>query len=70
MSLCYLNGTFVPLAGAQISVLDRGFVFGDGIYEVIPVIEGRPFRLAEHLDRLARSLSAVAIRDPHARTQW
>jgi len=61
MSLCYLNGDFVPLADAKISVLDRGFIFGDGVYEVIPVFGRRPFRLRAHVGRLARSLEETGI---------
>lgn len=49
MSLCYLNGSFLPLAEAQIPVLDRGFIFGDGVYEVIPAFGRTPFRLDAHL---------------------
>lgn len=70
MSLCYLNGAFLPLAEARVPVLDRGFIFGDGIYEVIPVFGRRPFRFAEHRTRLARSLAAVAIRDPFDDAGW
>lgn len=67
---CYLNGEFTPLAKAQVSVLDRGFLFGDGVYEVIPVYGGRPFRAPDHLDRLARSLADADIPNPHSRDQW
>lgn len=70
MSICYLNGEFLPLDGARISVLDRGFIFGDGIYEVIPVFDGRPFRLEAHLNRLAQSLDATAIANPQPRASW
>ncbi len=70
MSICYLNGAFLPLAEAQIPVLDRGFIFGDGIYEVIPVFERQPFRLAAHLARLAQSLAAVSIRVPLTAPAW
>ena len=52
----YLNGQYLPLSQAQVPVLDRGFLFGDGVYEVIPVYGGRPFRLDEHLRRLDNSL--------------
>ena len=61
---CYLNGDWVPLAQASVSVLDRGFIFGDGIYEVVPVYQGVPFRAAEHYRRLVRSLSEVDIPVP------
>ena len=62
MTTVYLNGEFLPLEQAQISVMDRGFLFGDGVYEVIPVFGGRCFRLDEHLDRLDRSLRETRIR--------
>ncbi|MBI2801724.1 MAG: aminotransferase class IV [Gammaproteobacteria bacterium] len=70
MSICYLNGELLPLATARISVLDRGFIFGDGVYEVIPIFDDRPFRLDEHLTRLARSLDAIALPNPHTIPQW
>jgi D-alanine transaminase len=69
-SLCYLNGEYLPLSGARIPVLDRGFIFGDGIYEVVPVYRKRPFRLEQHVDRLERSLAEVRIANPHTRAQW
>ncbi len=69
-SQCYLNGTFGPLADAKVSVLDRGFVFGDGIYEVLPVYGRRIFRFDEHLARLARSLAKVRITNPHTTQDW
>ena len=62
MSVVYLNGTFQPLSEAKVSVLDRGFTFGDGVYEVIPVFSGNIFRLDEHLDRLDNSLSCLDIK--------
>ena len=68
--ICWLNGRFLPLAEASIPVLDRGFIFGDGVYEVIPVYGRQPFRLAEHLARLARSLAAVRITNPHDDAMW
>jgi D-alanine transaminase len=72
---CYLNGEWQPLASAGISVLDRGFIFGDGVYEVIPVdtVEPglrAPFRAREHFARLERSLAAVRIADPLAMDEW
>jgi len=67
---CYLNGTFLPLEDAKIPVLDRGFIFGDGVYEVIPVYHRRPFRLPDHLRRLRRSLDAIRIPDPHDDAGW
>lgn len=66
----YLNGEFMPLEEARIPVLDRGFVFGDGVYEVIPVYSRHPFRLAEHLKRLQHSLDAVRIANPHSDAEW
>lgn len=66
----YLNGAFVPLSEARIPVLDRGFIFGDGIYEVVPVYDGRPFRLTQHLKRLERSLAAISIDNPFDEAGW
>lgn len=68
--IVYLNGEFGPLSQAKISVLDRGFIFGDGIYEVVPVYHGKPFRMAQHLARLDRSLAKIKIAQPHTRDQW
>ena len=68
---CWLNGEFLPLAEARISPLDRGFLFADGVYEVVPVHRGRPFRLRQHLERLDDSLRGdprSATRTPHA--EW
>jgi len=61
MTTVYLNGQFLPLEAAHISVMDRGFLFGDGVYEVVPVFGGRCFRLEEHLDRLDRSLIEASL---------
>jgi len=66
----YLNGVFGPLSEAKISVLDRGFIFGDGIYEVVPVYHRKPFRMSQHLDRLDRSLAKLKITPPKTRAQW
>ena len=66
----FLNGEFVALEDAKVSVLDRGFIFGDGVYEVVPVYSRVPFRLDEHLARLERSLAAVSIRNPYGRAEW
>lgn len=68
--IVFLNGRYLPLKEAHVSVLDRGFLFGDGVYEVIPVYGRCVFRLAEHLVRLANSLSAVDIPNPHTDEQW
>lgn len=70
MSTAYLNGVFLPLDQAQIPVLDRGFLFGDGVYEVIPVYGGKLFRLEHHLRRLQNSLDGVRIGNPLADAEW
>lgn len=70
MSWVYLNGAFLPLQEARVPVMDRGFIFGDAVYEVIPVYAGRPFRLEQHLQRLENSLTAVRIEAPFPREQW
>lgn len=70
MSIVYLNGKFLPIEDAYVPVLDRGFVFGDGVYEVIPVYGGHLFRLAQHLERLAQSLAGVRIAAPLSCDQW
>ncbi len=69
-TLCFLNGEFMPLAEARIPVLDRGFIFGDGIYEVVPVYGRRLFRFDEHLARLNRSLAKLRLPQPATREQW
>lgn len=66
----YLNGEFTPLNQAKISVLDRGFIFGDGCYEVAPIYDGKIFRLQQHLDRLERSLNELRITNPYSREEW
>jgi D-alanine transaminase len=68
--MVFLNGKFVPIDEARVSVLDRGFIFGDGVYELVPVYSRVPFRLDEHLARLERSLAEARIRNPHSRAQW
>ena len=70
MTRCYLNGRFVPLGEACVSPMDRGFLFGDGVYEVIPVYSRRAFRLEEHLARLERSLAAISLANPHRFDEW
>ncbi len=67
---CYLNGEFTTLPEARVSVMDRGFIFGDGVYEVVPVYGGRPFRFAEHMARLDRSLGEMRIANPKTHAQW
>ncbi|HZO01805.1 MAG TPA: D-amino acid aminotransferase [Burkholderiales bacterium] len=66
----FLNGKLLPIEQATVSVLDRGFIFGDGVYELVPVYSRVPFRLEEHLARLERSLGEAKIRNPYARAQW
>ena len=66
----YLNGDFVALEEARVPVLDRGFIFGDGIYEVVPVYARRPFRWPQHLARLKRSLAAIGIDNPRDDAGW
>lgn len=66
----WFNGTFTPLAEVRVSPLDRAFLFGDAVYEVIPVFSGQPFLLDAHLDRLERSLKELRIRNPHKRVEW
>jgi D-alanine transaminase len=67
---CYLNGAHLPLEEARISPMDRGFLYADGAYEVMPVYGGRPFRFDAHGDRLTRSLTEIRMRDPHTRDEW
>lgn len=69
-SVVYLNGDYVRLADAKISVLDRGFIFGDGIYDVVPAYNGKPFRMDGHLARLERSLAAIDIKVGLGRGDW
>ena len=68
--MIYLNGDFMPIEEARIPVLDRGFIFGDGVYEVIPVYSRKPFRLAEHLHRLQYSLDGIRLSNPHSNQEW
>jgi D-alanine transaminase len=70
LPLSFLNGEFVPLREARISPLDRGFLYSDGVYEVMPVYDGRPFRFEAHAERLTRSLAGIQMEDPHTRGQW
>ncbi len=69
-ALVYLNGAFLPPEQAQISVFDRGFVFADGVYEVIPAYGGRPFRLPQHLARLDNSLAGIRLSNPLSAREW
>jgi D-alanine transaminase len=69
-TLCYLNGAYTALRDAKISVMDRGFIFGDGVYEVLPVYAGEPFRFAQHMARLDRSLAELRISNPLSHDEW
>ena len=69
-SLCYLDGAFTPLRDAKVSVLDRGFIFGDGVYDVVPAYDGRLFCAEEHIARLGRSLAELQIANPHTPAEW
>ena len=69
-TLCYLNGAFTELRNAQISVLDRGFIFGDGVYEVLPCYAGVAFRFEQHMARLDRSLAELRMGNPLPRAEW
>ena len=70
MAICWINGDWLPPEEARVSVLDRGFMFGDGVYEVLPVYQGKPFSVPEHLARLARSLQEVRISPPMPDSDW
>lgn len=70
MAFVYLNGELLPLEQARVSVLDRGFLFGDGVYEVIPAYGGRLFRLTQHLKRLDQSLAAIRMENPLSHQEW
>ncbi|MGV3742765.1 MAG: D-amino acid aminotransferase [Burkholderiaceae bacterium] len=69
-SLVYLNGRLLLLSEASIPVMDRGFIFGDGVYEVVPVYHRQLFRADEHLARLFRSMHAIGLANPHTREEW
>jgi D-alanine transaminase len=69
-NLCFLNGEFLPIDEARIPVLDRGFIYGDGVYEYVPVIKGKPYRLAGHLARLDRSCKEIGLTNPYTEAQW
>ena len=70
LSIVYLNGKYIPEESATVSVLDRGFIFGDGVYEVIPVFGRHILRLAEHLSRLGNSLAGIYLENPHTDAEW
>jgi D-alanine transaminase len=67
---CWLNGELGNIRDAKVSVLDRGFIFGDGVYEVVPAYNGQPFRFEEHMARLDRSLGELRIKNPMDRAGW
>jgi len=66
----YLNGLFLPISEAKVSVLDRGFIYGDGVYELVPVYAREPYRLRQHLARLQRSLDGIRLGNPHRDAEW
>ena len=70
MSMVYLNGRYLPIEQATVSVLDRGFIYGDGVYELIPVYKRKPYRMAQHLARLQHSLERIRLANPHTPAQW
>lgn len=70
MSIVYLNGKFIPQESATISIMDRGFLFGDGIYEVVPVFDGLLFGLEDHLKRMDKSLAAIDMQNPLTHEKW
>ncbi len=70
MSIVYLDGDYLPIEEAKVSVLDRGFIFGDGVYEVIPAYGGHLFRLEQHLQRLNNSLQGIHLENPFDNKQW
>ena len=69
-AIVYLNGAFLPIQDAKIPVLDRGFIFGDGVYEVIPAYGREPFRMPHHLARLSHSCDGIGLANPHADAEW
>src|SRR3989442_6442203 len=66
----YLSGTCLRIDEARISVLDRGFIYGDGVYELVPVYRRQPYRLPQHLARLQRSLDGIRLANPHRDSEW
>jgi D-alanine transaminase len=69
-NVAFINGTFMPMAEAKVSIEDRGFQFGDGVYEVIRTYNGRPFELEAHLTRLDRSATALDLKQPYSHDDW
>jgi D-alanine transaminase len=70
MSIVYLNGRYLPIEEATVSVLDRGFIYGDGVYELIPVYRRKPYRMPQHLARLQHSLDRIRLPNPHTDDEW
>lgn len=70
MPIVYLNGQYLPQEKATISIMDRGFLFGDGIYEVIPVFNGKLFEFNQHVVRMNQSLAAISMQNPHTQDEW
>lgn len=70
VQVIFLNGDWMPIEEAKVSVLDRGFIYGDGVYEYVPVINGRPYRLEAHLNRLNYSCSEIGLRNPYSHAEW
>jgi D-alanine transaminase len=68
--LCYLNGEYLAIEAARVSPFDRGFLYGDSVYEVMPVYAGRPFRFRAHVERMTRSLGEIQMEDPHTADEW
>jgi D-alanine transaminase len=68
--MIYLNGEWMPIEEAKISVLDRGFIYGDGVYEYVPVIKRKPYRMAQHLVRLDNSCKEIGLKNPYSVEQW
>jgi D-alanine transaminase len=68
--IVYLNGQYLPIEEARIPVLDRGFIYGDGVYELVPVYRRKPFGMREHLLRLQRSLDGIRLANPHTIAEW
>ena len=69
-NMCFLNGDFLPIDEAKVPVLDRGFIYGDGVYEYVPVVNRRPYRMQPHLTRLARSCKEIGLMNPYTDAQW
>ena len=68
--MIFLNGAWMPVEEAKVSVLDRGFIYGDGVYEYVPVINGKPYRLEGHLNRLSNSCKEIGLKNPYSHAEW